>query len=329
MKKTYFRPIQTIALIALSLLQFGCGTFDLGTVIPVGGQSVAQRDSDMAVCKVKAYEAANSNERQAGAFIAGMTIVGAPLAIEDDKRYQRKIFKECMEDKGYAVEPPVEKQAATPTSNSVGAPNSKTAAPSASTDGKARISIPSSQEWIDTPLTDELKKTGAFVFKSNYAIDAGMMISRIKTSYVKEPTKYVETTKSYLEAGLKNSQKTETKIVDINGTQYAQYEVSGSLLSNGMNTELKYLSYVVVDKEEIYVIRFWTLTHNFDFQRPVFEEKMSRVSVREPLKVFAIGKNERTNLTPNQIKQQCKSLGFAEGTDEYAACLGEILSREK
>ncbi len=329
MKKSKSRQIFVVALIPICFFLFGCVTFDLGTVIPVEGQSVTQRDNDMAVCKVKAYEAANTKERQAGAFVAGMTIVGAPLAIEDEKKFQRKIFKQCMEEKGYAVEAPVEKQVATPNGTSLGASTNKAASSSANTDKKERISISSGSEWVDSPLTDELKKTGAIIFKSNFAIDAGMMVSRIKTSYVKDKPKYVETTKTYLEANLKNSQTTATKIVEINNIQYAQYEVSGSLLNNGINTELRYLSYIVVDKEEIFLIRFWTLAHNFDFQRPIFEEKMSSVSVLEPMKVFSVGKSERTNLTPNQIKLQCKNLGFAEGTDEYATCLGEILSREK
>ena len=295
----------------------------------MGGQSVAQRDSDMAICKVKAYEAANTKERQAGAFVAGMTIVGAPLAIEDEKKLQRKIFKECMEEKGYAVEPPAEKQTASSTSNSQGISSNKPASSDKKNERSHRISIGLGNEWIDTPITEDLKKSGAFIFKTNYSIDSLVMVSRIKTSYIKEPEKFVEATKSGVAALLKNAQNTETKIIEINGTQFAQYETSGSFLINGVNSELKYLSYVVVDREETFVIRFWTMAPSYDFHKPTFEEKMKNVSVTEPLKVLTATKPVRSSLTPNQIKQQCKSLGFAEGTDEYSACLGEILSREK
>lgn len=325
MKKSPSSPIQIFVLIPLAMLLFGCVTFDLGTVLPVSGQSVAQRDSDMAVCKVKAYEAANTKERQAGAFIAGMTIVGAPLAIEDEKKLQRKIFKECLEERGYAVEPPADKQTPSAAGNVAG--TSKTSGPK--TNGKFRISIGSSNEWIDEKITDDLKNSGAIIHKANYGMDAGLLISRIKTSYIKEPSKYVETTKSFFAATMKEMQTSDTKIVEINGIQYAQYEVWGTVSSGGTDVPLKYLSFIAVDKEEIFAIRFWTLAHNFDFQRPVFEELMKSVSIPEPLKVLTAANSERSNLTPNQIKQKCKNLGFLEGTDEYAACLGEILSREK
>jgi hypothetical protein len=329
MKISYRIYIKLAGPISLLPLFFGCATFDLGTALPVGGQSVAQRDSDMAVCKVKAYEAANTKERQAGAFIAGMTIVGAPLAIEDEKKLQRKIFKECMEEKGYAVEPPAEKQTASASNNSPGTFVNKPAGAGTRNERNQRINMGLGSDWIDTPIPEELKKSGSFIFKTNYSTDSLVMVSRIKTSYIKEPEKFVEATKSAVSTQLKDAQTTETKIIEINGTPFAQYETSGSFLINGVNVELKYLSYVVMDKEETFAIRFWTIAPSYDFAKPTFEELIKNVSLAEPLKVLTATKTGRSSLTPNQIKQQCKSLGFAEGSDEYAACLGEILSREK
>jgi hypothetical protein len=311
------------------LLMSGCGTFDLGTVFPVNGQSVAQRDSDMAICKLKAYEAANTKERQAGNFLAGLTIVGAPIAIEEEKKLQRRIFKECLEEKSYAVEPPNDKQTNSATNNAVDTSKDKQTASATKLNLKPRISIDMGAEWVDSTITDDLKRAGAFIYKINHSIDAGFMVSSIKASYIKEPSKYVETTKSTLESLLKNAQKNDTKIIELNGLQYAQYEVSGTLLSNGSNIQLKYVSYITVDKEEIFIIRFWTLVHNYDFQKSIFEEKIGTISVRDPQKVFSATKRERSGLTPNQIKQQCKNLGFLDGSDEYSACLAEILSREK
>jgi len=327
MHKTNSRRLVMTSVIFATVFMSGCGTFDLGTVYPVSGQSVAQRDSDMAVCKVKAYEAANSKERQAGNFVAGLTIIGAPIAIEEEKKLQRRIFKECLEEKGYAVEPPNDKQVATATNTST--LNNKQISPPAKLDDKPRISINLGDDWIDTAITDDLKKSGAIIYKINHSIDAGLMISRIKTSHIKDPTKYIEITKTYLQSILKNSQKSDTKIIEINGTQYAEYEVWGTLSNNGTNIEIKYLSYMAVDKEEIFVIRFWTQIHNYDFQRSIFEEKMNTVSVRDPQRVLTAVKQERSNLTASQIKQQCKKLGFSEGSEEYSTCLAEILSREK
>jgi hypothetical protein len=329
MHKNYSKQLVMTSVIFSVLLMSGCGTFDLGMVYPVSGQSAAQRDGDMAICKVKAYEAANSKERQAGNFIAGLTIIGTPVAIEEDKKLQRRIFKECLEEKGYVVEPPKEKQVAAGANTTASTSNNKQNPSPTKSDEKPRILVPLGDEWVDTTITDELKKSGAIIYKINHSVDAGLMVSRVKTSYIKDPSKYVETTKSYLQSLLKNSQKSDTKIIEINGTQYAQYELWGTLLNNGTNIEIKYLSYMAVDKEEIFVIRFWTQIHNYDFQKSTFEEKMNGVVIRDPQRVLAAVRQERSNLTASQIKQQCKNLGFSEGSEDYSVCLAEILSREK
>lgn len=329
MYKNYLKRLGLTSAIFSLFFVTGCGTFDLGIVYPNGGQSIAQRDSDMAVCKVKAFEAANSKERQVGNFVAGLTIIGAPLAIEEEKRLQRRIFKECLEEKGYTVEPPKDKKVAESTSYSAENSKEKQTSLGAHSDGKPRITINMGDEWIDSKITENLVNSGAIIYKINHSTDSGLMVLRVKASYIKEPKKYVETSKSALESLLKNPQKSETKIIEINGIQYANYEVWGTLLSNGRNIEIKYGSYVVVDKEEIFTIRFWTLVHNYDFQKSTFEQKIATVSVIDPQRVFSGGTQDQFGLTPNQIKQKCKNLGFVEGSEGYSACVVEILSREK
>ena len=61
---------------------------------------------DNLTCKDQAKLAANTAERQAGAFALGFTIVGAPLAFELEKAKQREVYKSCMEARGYRVLPP-------------------------------------------------------------------------------------------------------------------------------------------------------------------------------------------------------------------------------
>jgi hypothetical protein len=98
--------MKKLALIFVSILLTGCGTFQLGTVYSIKGQSVQQRETDMLICKDNAKNEANTTARVAGSFVAGLTIIGAPIAIEEEKRKTREVFAECMEKRGYRVTPP-------------------------------------------------------------------------------------------------------------------------------------------------------------------------------------------------------------------------------
>jgi hypothetical protein len=194
---------------------------------------------------------------------------------------------------------------------------------------KDRITVNFGEDWVNENITDGLKNSGVIIFKVNHALGAAVIISSTKTSYIKDIQQYIATTSSGLESILKNPQKSDTKIVEINGSHFARYETWGTQLINGTSHEIKYLTYIVVDKEEIFVIRFNTLIYNFDFQKSIFEEKMNSIIIRDPQKISFNFKRDRSGLTSNQIKQQCINLGFSEGSDEYSACLKEILSREK
>lgn len=94
----------TLILSVLALT--GCGSFPLGTVYPSGGQTVAQRDADMLFCKDRAKDEANTDGRVAASFLAGLTIIGAPVAIAAERSKQREVFAACMGERGYRVEPP-------------------------------------------------------------------------------------------------------------------------------------------------------------------------------------------------------------------------------
>lgn len=98
--------MKRLAIISTSILLTGCGTFQLGTVYSLKGQSVQQRETDMLVCKDNAKNEANTTARVAGSFVAGLTIIGAPIAIEEEKRKTREVFTDCMEKRGYRVTAP-------------------------------------------------------------------------------------------------------------------------------------------------------------------------------------------------------------------------------
>lgn len=87
------------------LLATACTQFSLGFVQPQPGKSTAQMQFDMAVCKNEAFNAAGTPDKQAGAFLLGLTLVGAPVAYEMDKATQRSVFRSCMLGLGYVVTP--------------------------------------------------------------------------------------------------------------------------------------------------------------------------------------------------------------------------------
>lgn len=83
----------------------GCGTFQLGKTRPKVPKTPEQQQLDGLACKDEARLAAGTTERQAGAFLLGMTIIGTPVAYALDRQKQREVFKTCMEARGYDVTP--------------------------------------------------------------------------------------------------------------------------------------------------------------------------------------------------------------------------------
>ena len=132
---------------------YGCGTFSLGTAIPQVPKTSNEQQLDSLECKDKARLAASTAERQVGAFLLGMTIIGAPAAFELDKSKQREVYKECMEGKRYTVIPPVDGQSDDPS----------TLPPLLST--SAKIDVPTS--WEKRELTPALNSQNRSKKKTN------------------------------------------------------------------------------------------------------------------------------------------------------------------
>ncbi len=96
------RTTLTLSVVLLA----GCGSFPLGTSYPQNGQTQAETDSAILVCKDRAKTEANTDARVAASFVAGLTIVGAPIAIAAERSKQREVFAQCMKERGYVVIPP-------------------------------------------------------------------------------------------------------------------------------------------------------------------------------------------------------------------------------
>jgi hypothetical protein len=93
-------------IVVAALALTACGSFPLGTSFPQNGQTQATVDTDILICKDRAKNEASTDARIAGSFVAGLTIVGAPVAIAEDRRKQREVFAQCMTERGYTVVAP-------------------------------------------------------------------------------------------------------------------------------------------------------------------------------------------------------------------------------
>lgn len=82
----------------------GCGTFQLAqSVTAPSGKSRADMRVDLLDCKDRARTYAGTGDKQARAFMLGLTVVGTPLAYAADRSDQREEFRVCMESAGYVV----------------------------------------------------------------------------------------------------------------------------------------------------------------------------------------------------------------------------------
>lgn len=92
----------TVILVACAALA-GCGSFPLGTSYPQKGQTQHEVDADILYCKDWSKTATDTDARIAGSFLAGLTIIGAPIAIKSARDRHRELFSECMSARGYKV----------------------------------------------------------------------------------------------------------------------------------------------------------------------------------------------------------------------------------
>ena len=76
-------------------------TLDTGGEKAPPGRTKDQVTLDQLYCKDKARDAQSGNP--ARDFLLGLTIVGAPVAIEQDKIDARKAYVDCMATRGYMV----------------------------------------------------------------------------------------------------------------------------------------------------------------------------------------------------------------------------------
>jgi hypothetical protein len=92
--------------VVVALLLAGCGEFHLakGGTIPAG-KTQEQVRLDVLECKDRARVESQSAADQARGFLlgAGLSFVGVAIDYQQQKDDQRRIYKDCMEARGYTV----------------------------------------------------------------------------------------------------------------------------------------------------------------------------------------------------------------------------------
>jgi hypothetical protein len=128
---------------------------------------------------------------------------------------------------------------------------------------------------------------------------------------------------------MKEPERGAITLREINGIQVAQYEVSGTQNIFGSDMRMKYLSTVVVDEKETFVIRFNALNHSYDITRKNFDQNLDTISVLSPQKKFTAKQTNSGTISASELKEKCIKLGFKDGSDGHAQCMLEILKRAK
>lgn len=149
-------PAKVFATLITTAVLTGCGTFQLASgVYPLTQKTQEQQQLDNLNCKDQAKLAANTTERQTGAFLLGLTIVGAPVAFELEKAKQREVYKSCMEGKGYRVVPHNEAAATGAPTNSTPLPSATLVPPAKAPDVAAPMQVPPAPPATGASARDE------------------------------------------------------------------------------------------------------------------------------------------------------------------------------
>lgn len=263
------RLVRLLLVTTVALLCTACGSFPLGTSYPLRGQSQTQVDTDILFCKDRAKNEANTDARVAGSFIAGLTIVGAPIAIAEERRKTREVYAECMAERGYRVVPPDDGSAKSTTPNATVAP----AAPAPKTVSKLSLVLPSA--WSPLPLTEQMANGTTVLYMQNRTIDAGVLLDATKREGITDISAFHKTRCANQVNRLTAPQQSAQTSVDVGGRTVFRCVVSGGV-KNG--TQITYLLSVVQGEAEIATVNAWTTTANFENQRATLEALTSTVT---------------------------------------------------
>lgn len=259
-----------------AMLCTACGSFQLGNVRPLQAQSKEQMQLDMLTCKDQAFMEANSAGHQAGAFLLGLTIVGAPVAYELDKSTQREVFARCLAARGYTVTPPDDapKQASA-LQPSMGQPTATAVIHPIVASPVSKLSLTLPKGWERLPLTKQMSAGEVVLHATNRTIDAGAFLFAAKREGITDLAMFANARRASQANRLTDPQQSDILQVEVNGKRAYRSTVAGALASG---VKITYLLTVIEGGTEIAVLNAWTSTANFQNQRATLDTLSDNVT---------------------------------------------------
>ena len=190
----------------------GCGTFQLsGGAYAPAGRTSEQQQLDVLVCKDRAVKEANTAGRQTGAFFLGMTIVGAPVAYEMEKRKQREVYAECLTERGYKVIP----YGADATVATTQSPGPTAAAMVIPRGPVSNVAIPWPAGWQQRALSGSMVSAEAIGHAINTTVDCGAYLGAVPRASVSDLAAFASSRQAAQASRLTGSELSAVEFLDV------------------------------------------------------------------------------------------------------------------
>jgi hypothetical protein len=235
-----------------------CGTYNLGNVRPQVTKTADQQQLDILTCKDQASLAVNSAGHQTADFFLGLTIVGAPVAYENDKTKARQVYADCMQARGYVVTLP---DAKNPTASTPAA----TTPPPGPGANQLALALPPGFAMAAVP--EALMGKGVVFYAINRTLDIGLMVTPVRHEGIADLPAYAQTMRASQADRLTDATWSEVTHLEVNGRNAARYTVTGT----HTNVKLTYVTTLVEGHDQIVVIDTWTGATNAHQQIAVLE----------------------------------------------------------
>lgn len=289
----------------------GCGTFNLGYVKPQAGKTSDQQMLDTLTCKDQARLSTETAGKQVGDFLLGMTIIGAPMAYELDKKNKREFFKNCMNAKGYEVIPADDDSTAQATFNST-----------SSTPTTSSVKIVLSDGWSEQPIPARMKSENVRFLALNSAKDVGVAISVFNRKEIGDVRQRLMSRRTTQMNNLDTPSATEIININSNGFQGLQTEVTGNLRT-GTKQRITYLQNVIEGADEVVFITFWGLAESHERNKAEFVKYLATLS---GITRVTSDTNSVSSKTPGSPASQSINMSLPSNPTEGARKLVELKS---
>lgn len=253
-----------------------CGTFPLaGAIHPPAGKNAEQQQTDVLVCKDQANLAVNSASNQAGDFLLGATIIGAPFAYQMDKSKERAVFAQCMTARGYIVDdvngsytqPSTTQQSAVPATSQQSAVPINTAA--------SKYSMTLDAGWEQQPVPTYLAQRGVFFFAVNQNRGITALLSSTPRTGTTDFRELTETNRGKQASAVNNPQESDISEIEVHGDKALRFTVTGT---SPTGTKGVYLHTFIESKTDIIDFNVVVDAANFQKQRAEMEHLVTNIT---------------------------------------------------